>query len=95
MEGFEGLMLKSVWNGLQLKKEKNIKNLPLNVSRIDGGVEKVVFQDIEEFNLPNEYTLIGTCMINNQKHSFEYVSPFGTQNASIIGFLPIQEVSSR
>lgn len=31
------------------KERKNIKNMPLHVLRVDGGSEKVVFQDVEEF----------------------------------------------
>lgn len=89
-KGFEGLMMSNVWNGLQLKKEKQIKNMTLNVPRLDGGTEKVVFKDVHEFNLPNEYTLIGTCLINNKEHTFEHTAPFGKTNASVIGFLPIQ-----
>lgn len=87
--GFEGLMMSNVWNGLQIKKEKQIKSMPLNVVRVDGGGrERVVFQDIEEFNLPDEYTLVGTCTINNKEHTFEYVAPYGRENATVIGFLP-------
>lgn len=90
MDGFDGIMLSNVWKGLQLKKEKNIKNMLLNVPRLDGGVEKVVFQNVEEFKLPHEYVLVGTCTIGNKVHTFEYNAPFGTENASIIGFLPME-----
>lgn len=92
MEGFEGLMMSNVWNGLQLKKDKNIKSLPLHVIRLDtGSKEKVVFQDVQEFKLPNEYTLVGTCTINNEEHTFEYSAPFGKENATVIGFLPVRK----
>ncbi|MBJ8109131.1 hypothetical protein COK00_12065 [Bacillus cereus] len=90
-KGFEGLMMSNVWNGLRIKKEKNIKNMPLHVLRVDGGSEKVVFQDVEEFDFPNEYTLVGTCTINNREHTFEYIAKFGRQNSTIIGFLPVDE----
>lgn len=89
-KGFDGMMLSNVWNGLQLKKEKGIKSMPLYVQRLDGGTEKVIFKDIEEINFPGEYTLLGTCEINNKPHTFEYYAPFGHTNASVIGFLPIQ-----
>lgn len=92
MKGFDGLMLSNVWNGLQLKKEKSIKNMPLYVQRVDGGVEKVVFQQVEEFKLPNEYTLVGTCEIDNKPYSFEYVAPFGLSNGTVIGFNPLHEL---
>ncbi len=90
-KGFEGIMMSNVWNGLQIKKEKNIKSMPLRVPRVDGGSEKVVFKNIEEFNLPNEYTLVGTCTINNREHTFEYIAKYGRQNSTVIGFLPIDE----
>lgn len=87
--GFDGLMLDTVWRGLQLKKKKNIKEIPLHVVRVDGkGTEKVVFQDVSEFKFPNEYVMVGTCKINNKEHTFEYSAPFGRMNASVIGFLP-------
>ena len=87
--GFDGLMLSNVWNGLQIKKEKQIKEMPLKVMRADGsGVEKVVFQDVSKFTYPNDYFLVGTCKINNREHTFEYASSFGKFNSSIIGFLP-------
>ncbi|MEX3713527.1 hypothetical protein ABFV99_14080 [Cytobacillus horneckiae] len=95
MNGFEGLMMSSVWNGLQVKKEKQLKSMSLNVPLLDGRTEKVTFKEVEEFHLPNEYTLIGTCTIKNKEHTFEYVAPFGHRNSSIIGFLPKQEVSNR
>lgn len=90
-KGFEGLMMSNVWNGLQIKKDRNLKSMPLHVMRVDGGKEKVVFRDIQEFKLPNEYTLVGTCTINNKEHTFEYTAPYGRENASIIGFLPVEE----
>lgn len=87
--GFDGLMLDSVWRGLQLKKAKQIKDMPLHVVRADGkGTEKVVFQDISEFKYPNEYVLVGTCKINNKEHTFEFSAPYGMNNSSVIGFMP-------
>ena len=93
-QGFEGLMLDNVWNGLKLKKEKQLRNLPLNVRRLDGGVEKVIFQDVMEFKYPNEYSLVGTCLINNEEHTFEYVAKHGIANSSVIGFLPQKKSQS-
>lgn len=90
-KGFDGLMMSSVWNGLQVKIDKQIKNVPLYVTRLDGGIEKIVFQDIQEFKLPNEYTLIGTCTVKDEEHTFEYHAPFGRHNGSVIGFLPIRK----
>lgn len=90
-DGFEGLMMSNVWNGLRIKKEKNLRSMPLNVIRLDGtGTEKVVFRDVEEFKLPNEYTLVGTCTIRNKEHTFEYIAPYGRENATVIGFLPVR-----
>ncbi|MES9681850.1 hypothetical protein ABWK22_02795 [Gottfriedia acidiceleris] len=89
--GFEGLMMSNIWNGLQIKKDKNLRRMPLHVVRVDGkGQEKVVFQDIQEFKFPNEYTLVGTCTINNKEHTFEYSAPYGKENSTVIGFLPVQ-----
>ncbi|BCT30306.1 hypothetical protein BVAD3_39800 (plasmid) [Bacillus velezensis] len=40
---------------------------------------------------PNEYTLVGTCDINHEEHTFEYSSNFGKHNGSVIGFLPTRK----
>jgi len=91
-EGFEGLMLASVWNGLRIKKEKNLKSISLKVARMDGqGTERVVFQEVGEAHLPNEYTLVGTCLISGKPYTFEYRAPFGYPNNTIIGFEPIRQ----
>lgn len=91
MAKFEGLMMKSVWSGLQIKRDKNLKSMPLNVPLLDGSSARVVFQDIHEFKYPNEYMMLGTCLIKNEEHEFEYVSPFGQQNSTVIQFYPKQE----
>jgi len=84
---FDGIMQPNIWNGLNIKKEKQIKSMPLNVQMIDGGLEKVVFKDVEEFRLPEEYCLTGTCSIRGKDHTFEYSAPFGDKrNTSVIGF---------
>ncbi|UOE58106.1 hypothetical protein [Cytobacillus oceanisediminis] len=89
--GFDGLMLANVWNGLKLKKEKNMKSISLKVLRMDGtGLERVVFQEVMETYLPNEYTLVGTCSINGKPYTFEYRAPFGNANHTVIGFKPMK-----
>lgn len=51
-KGFEGLMMSNVWNGLQVKKDKQLKKMPINITRMDGETEKVVFKDVQEFDFP-------------------------------------------
>lgn len=92
-QGFDGLMLANVRQGLQIKKDKRIKNMSLNVIRADGkGMEKVVFQQVEEHYVGSEYIMTGTCTIKGIQHSFEHSAPiYGLHNSSIIGFLPVKE----
>lgn len=91
-EGFEGFMLSDVWKGLQFKRKRKLKQIPLYVNKTDGsGSQKVVFKDIEEFDFPNQYTLVGTCSIDNKEHTFEYVAPSKQVKGSTIGFLPIRK----
>lgn len=97
-EGFEGLMMSNVWNGLKIKREKQIRHMPLKVPRLDGGgLERVVFGEVNEFTVDGAKELVGTCRINNEDYTFEYRAPvFGRHNASVIGFQPIvQRIPSR
>lgn len=91
--GFDGLMMMNVRRGLQIKKEKQIKNMTLKVLRADGaGMMKVVFKEVQESYLPEGYTLTGTCTIDGVEHTFEHVAPpYGMHNSTIIGFLPVKE----
>lgn len=92
-EGFEGIMTSNVRNGLQLKKDKELYSMPLKVLRMDGaGMEKVTFKEVNEFHLPDSYTLVGTCSIRGVEHTFEHSAPpYGLHNSTIIGFLPIKQ----
>ena len=92
-KGFDGLMMSNVRRGLQIKKEKQIKSIKLNVLRADGaGMMKVLFKQVEESYQPEGYTLTGTCSIDGVEHTFEYVTPpYGMHNSTIIGFLPVKE----
>lgn len=86
-EVFDGIMQPNIWRGLDIKKEKQIKSMPLYVQMIDGGMEKVTFEDVSEAMLPQEQVLFGTCSIKGKPHTFEYSAPFGDKrNASVIGF---------
>jgi len=84
---FDGIIQPNFWHGLEIKKEKDIKSMPLYIQMLEGGVEKVIFEDVEELKLPEEYCLIGTCSIGGKPHTFEYVAPFGDKrNTTTIGF---------
>lgn len=97
-EGFDGLMMKNVWHGLQIKKEQRIRHMPLYVPRLDGGGrERVIFGEVNEFHQDGGYELVGTCQIGGHAYTFEYKAPFGGRhNASIIGFQPVTaKIASR
>lgn len=87
----EGLMTPTIRNGLRIKKEKGIRNITLYVPCLTGGQVKVIFHRVEEYSLPNEYTLIGTCTIDSERYEFEYYAPFGNRNATIIHFDPVKK----